>query len=191
MDEPQPGRAHRDRTLTELMIRYQRGELPAFEELYRLTLPLVRGYMRAFIHDQARVADLVQETFLRLHTSRGTYDPTFPMRPWLLGIARYVRLQDRRALARRLAHGILGPEALKEIVVPPEIDGLAERDALARAMTRLPEDWREAVVFHHIYGMSFREIGHIAGVSEGGARIRASRGMAKLRRLLTAGIAHE
>jgi hypothetical protein len=39
-------------------------------------------------------------------------------------------------------------------------------------------------VLHHLYGMSFREIGQIAGVSEGGARIRASRGMSELRLLL-------
>src|SRR6185503_6871643 len=103
------------------MVSYQQGEMPAFDELYRRTLPMLRGYLRAFVFDQARVADLVQETYLQLHKARGTYDPRFPVRPWLLGIARHVRMQDRRALARRLAHGIVGIEALPEIPVPPEV----------------------------------------------------------------------
>jgi RNA polymerase sigma-70 factor (ECF subfamily) len=191
MVEPTTARANDEPSLTDLMIRYQAGELQAFDELYRRTLPMIRGYLRAVLRDTSRLSDLIQETYLQLHRSRATYDPVLPLRPWLLGIVRYVRLRDRRAITRRHAHGFVGADGLEDVAVPPEVAGLADRDALERAMSRLPDDWREAVVLHHIYGMSFREIGLVAGVSEGGARIRASRGMSKLRRVLTTGKAHE
>lgn len=183
MGEPAPRREEDDRSLRDLMIRYQEGDLPSFDGLYRRTLPAVRGYHRTFVRDPARLADLVQETYLQLHRARATYDPAFPVKPWLLGIARYVRLQDHRARERR-TRGDVGADALEEIAVPPEMEQLAARDALARAMAQLRPDWREAVVLHHVQGLSFREIGLVVGVSALGARIRASRGMACLRRLL-------
>jgi DNA-directed RNA polymerase specialized sigma24 family protein len=79
---------------------------------------------------------------------------------------------------------VTGYDALPEVPVPAEMEGFPDRDALGRALAGLPGDWREALVLHHVYGLSFREVGLVAGVSEGGARIRASRGMALLRETL-------
>jgi RNA polymerase sigma-70 factor (ECF subfamily) len=102
----------------------------------------------------------------------------------MLGIARHVRLTDERRQQGRRAREEVGLDDASEPEVPAEMEGLADRDALDRALALLPADHREAVVLHHVHGLSFREIGRVAGVSEGGARIRASRGMAELRATL-------
>ncbi len=167
--------------LVALMVRYQHGEMAAFEDLYARTLPMVRGYLVALTRDRARAADLVQECFLQVHRSRATYDPAFPVRPWLLGIARHVRLTDARRRFRLLARESSSLDDAPELPVPAEMESWADRDALARALAALPADRREALVLHHIYGLSFREIARIVGTSEGGARIRASRAMTELR----------
>lgn len=171
-------------TLTALMVRYQRGEMEAFEELYRRTLPMIRGYLGALTREPARTADLAQEAYLQIHRSRHTYDPGLPVKPWMLAIARHVRLTDERRRWRRLSREALALEVLPDVPVPAAVEGLADRDALTRALALLPADRREALVLHHIYGLSFREISRVVGVSEGGARIRASRGMAELRATL-------
>jgi RNA polymerase sigma-70 factor (ECF subfamily) len=163
------------------MTRYQRGDIEAFEELYGRTLAMFRGYLGALTRDRSRTADLVQESYLQVHRSRHTYDPTQPVRPWMLAIARHVWLTDNRWRRRRLSREMVGLESLPEVPVPAEVEGLAARDVLMRALALLPADRREALVLHHVYGLSFREIGHVVGVSEGGARIRASRAMAELR----------
>jgi len=173
-----------DGLLRALMKRYQQGEAQAFDELYRRTLPMIRGYLGALTQDSSRTADLVQESFLQIHRSRRTYDPSFPARPWMLAIARHVRLTDLRSRFRRAAREIGGLPTLPEVPVPPEVEGLADRDALARALSSLSPERKEALVLHHINGLSYREIGRVVGVSEGGARIRASRGMAEVRALL-------
>jgi RNA polymerase sigma-70 factor, ECF subfamily len=180
----------RDAALRLLMAQYQAGELEAFEELYRRTLPTVRGYLAALTRDTSRTADLAQETYLQIHRSRATYDPRLPVKPWILAIARHVRLSDERSRWRRRAREVGGLEGV-DMPVPPEVEGLADRDALARALAALPADRREALVLHHVYGLSFREVGHVVGVSEGGARIRASRGMTELRLLLARGTCRE
>jgi RNA polymerase sigma factor (sigma-70 family) len=175
-----------DARLRALMTRYQSGEMEAFEDLYRRTLPTVRGYLLALTRDATRAADLSQEAYLQIHRSRHTYDPRLPVKPWILAIARHVRLSDERSRWRRRAREVSGLEGV-DMPVPPEVEGLAERDELARGLAVLPADRREALVLHHVYGLSFREIGQVVGVSEGGARIRASRGMAELRLLLAPG----
>src|SRR4029453_18187138 len=109
-----------------------------------------------------------------------------PFRPWLLGIARHVRLTAGRGRSRRALHEVAAPD-MPEVPVPPEVATLAERDELHRAMARLADDRREAIVLHHLHGLSFREIARVAGISEVGARVRASRGMSELRELLGRG----
>jgi RNA polymerase sigma-70 factor (ECF subfamily) len=183
MGEPSALPASDDQALRALMVRYQNGEMEAFEQLYRRTLPMIRGYLASLTSDRGRTADLTQESYLQIHRSRRTYDPAFPVKPWMLGIARHVLLMDRRK-RWRISREVTGFETLPEVPVPAEMEGFPDRDVLERALAGLAGDWREALVLHHVYGLSFREVGLVAGVSEGGARIRASRGMALLRETL-------
>jgi RNA polymerase sigma-70 factor, ECF subfamily len=181
---PPPARATEDEALRLLMVRYQQGEMEAFEELYRRTVPMIRGYLAAMIRDRGRCADLTQESYLQIHRSRRTYDPSFPVKPWMLAVARHVQLMDRRRRGRRLSHEVEGLDPIPDPPVPPEMERLGDRDALEKALAQLPRDWCEALVLHHVHGLSFREIGRVVGVSEVGARVRASRGMAMLRAAL-------
>ena len=174
-----------DRALRELMVRYQQGDLEAFDALYARTLPMVRGYLAGLSRDRARAADLAQESFLQAHRSRHTFDPAYPVTPWLLGIARHVWRMDQRTRWRRQSREVTGLEELPELPVPPEMDRLADRDALMRALASVSEDRREALLLHHVYGLSFREVGAVVGTSETAARVRACRGMADARAALS------
>ena len=44
---------------------------------------------------------------------------------------------------------------------------------------------RDAVIQHHVWGRSFKEIAASAGIAETAAKLRSSRGMAQLRALLS------
>lgn len=181
------GIAAADRLLRELMVRYQQGDIEAFDALYARTLPMVRGYLAGLSRDRVRAADLAQESFLQAHRSRHTFDPAYPVTPWLLGIARHVWRMDQRTRWRRQSREVTGLDALPELPTPPEMDRLADRETLARALADIGEDRREALLLHHVYGLSFREVGAVVGASETAARVRACRGMADLRARLTKG----
>jgi RNA polymerase sigma-70 factor, ECF subfamily len=180
-----------DRALRELMVRYQQGDLEAFDALYARTLPTVRGYLGGLSRDRVRAADLAQESFLQAHRSRHTFDPAYPVLPWLLGIARHVWRMDQRTRWRRQSREVTGLEELPELPAPPEMDRLADRDALSRALASVSEDRREALLLHHVYGLSFREVGAIVGTSETAARVRACRGMADARAALSKESRHD
>jgi RNA polymerase sigma-70 factor, ECF subfamily len=167
--------------LRELMRAYQGGAIEAFDALHaKLAMPLYH-YLTALTRDRTRAQDLLQETFLQIHRSRRAFRPDLPVRPWVFAIARHVWLMDRRARSRR-------PAALAElpdIPVPPEVASLADRDVLRRALDRVLPDRREALLLHHVCGLSFAEIGQLLGIRPDAAKLRSSRGMADLRARLT------
>ena len=171
-----------DRILNELMSRYQAGDAAAFEEFYTRTRPLVDRYHAAHAIGGRQASDLTQDTFLQLHRSRRLYDPRLPVVPWLLAIARHVRLMAARTVRRRLAREV--PLEDRDLEPAAPVDEVLHNAMLTQVLARLPEHYREPIVLHHLLGMSFRDIAGIVGSSEGGARIRAARGMAALRVLL-------
>ena len=61
-----------------------------FGDLLQYEIPRLRRYARALTRDATRAADLAQESYLQIHRSRRTYDARFPVRPWMLAIARHV-----------------------------------------------------------------------------------------------------
>ena len=166
---------------TALMARYQSGSLEAFDALYASLAPSLRAYLLSLARDGARADDLLQDTFLQIHRARHTYRPGLPVRPWVFAIARHVWLMDRRMRARR-------PEAVAEmpdLPVAGGMEGLADRDTLRRALTRVDADRREALLLHHVWGFSFAEIGQMLGIRADAAKLRSSRAMGDLRAVLT------
>jgi RNA polymerase sigma-70 factor, ECF subfamily len=175
-----------DSRLRALMTAYQAGHLDAFEELYGLLAPPVRGFLASRPGMRVRAEDLTQETFLQLHRARHTYDAAYPVLPWALAVARNVWRMDRRTASRRPNWD--GAE-LPEVPVPADAEGYADRTAVRAALRQVAPGRREAVVAHHVWGWSFREIAARAGVRETAAKLRSSRGVAQLRALLRGGSA--
>ncbi len=175
----------RDPDLRVLMVAYQAGELAAFDKLYALLAPRLRGYLCSLTWNPSLAEDLLQETFLQIHRSRRTYMPLRPVRPWAFAIARHVFLMDRRAAARRSKFETGQLDELPEIPVPPAIEQLGTRDDLRKALARLADDRREAVLLHHVWGFSFGELGAMLGIREGTAKLRAYRAINTLREMLS------
>jgi RNA polymerase sigma factor (sigma-70 family) len=172
-----------DGRLRALMVRYQAGHLEGFDELYALVSPTVRRFLRGRVGDAARVEDLVQEVFLRLHQARHTYDPRYPLMPWLVAIARHTWLMDIRARSRRPQPNV----ALDDRHMTPVTSGadrISHRDELRQALAQLTPAGRAPVVMHHVWGYSFAEIATRTGVNQAVAKLRSSRAMRVLRQAL-------
>jgi RNA polymerase sigma-70 factor (ECF subfamily) len=101
--------------LIVLMVRYQRGEMVAFEQLYQRLAP----ELRRFLASDGQADDLVQETFLQIHRSRHTYLPPRPVLPWVYGIARHVRQMNRRSRWRHTRGEVDEPEQALAAVAAP------------------------------------------------------------------------
>jgi RNA polymerase sigma-70 factor (ECF subfamily) len=167
--------------LRERMKAYQGGSMEAFEQLYAATAPSLLGYLRNLSRDATHAQDLLQDTFMQVHRSRHVYRPDLPVRPWVFAIARHVWLMAQRTRSRRPATGA----ELPDLPVPPEVESLGDRQAVRAALGQVLPDRREALLLHHVWGFSFAEIGQMLGIRPEAAKLRSSRGMGDLRRILS------
>lgn len=146
--------------------------------------------MRLAIHlrgDATEAEDLVQATFLAAIERAVEFDPSRELLPWLLGI-----LANKARLARREAGRRPDPERLlarAEATPLEEAEGAELSGALAKALDRLGEPYRQVLVLRLRHGMKAADIAHVLDRSPGAVRIQIHRGLQKLRGLLPTGLA--
>ena len=168
-----------DRRLRTLMSAYQAGDVASFEALHDALAPALGGWLRGRVRTPQEAEDLLQDTFLQMHRARHTYDPRYPVEPWAFAIARHVWLMHRRTLSRR-PHATGSIEDV-HFPVRGEAERYAERAHVRQALADMPESRRRAVIWHHVFGFSFREIAERLGIRASAAKLRSSRGVADLR----------
>jgi RNA polymerase sigma-70 factor (ECF subfamily) len=168
-----------DLRLQALMVSYQAGDLAAFDQVYSLLAPTIRGYLRRRTSSPEQLSDLVQDTFLQIHRARHTYDPSYPVAPWAFAIARHAWLMHRRTIGRRPRV----TDAIDDVplTVRAEAEAFADRELVRDALAQVTPERRRPVVWHHVLGFSFREVARRLGIREDAAKLRSSRGMADLR----------
>jgi len=169
--------------LCRLMSAYQAGSLEAFQAMYSLLAPSLSRYLQQLARTND-ASDLLQEAFLQIHRSRGAYNSVHSVRPWVFGVARNVFLMHRRSSRRWADVHDMNSEP-PEVAVPPEVETLGSAEEIRHAVAGLKPERAEALLLHHEWGFSFREIAGMLGISAEAARARASRGIADLRQILT------
>ncbi len=171
--------------LANAMRGYQGGDAGAFDRLYAELGPIVRRYLRSVARDDARVDDLVQDTFLQMHRARRTYNPDRPVVPWALAIARHVFLMDCRVRKRKYDRASVEFDdrlAVAELMAERGPDeAVIARDRVQQGLATLTPTTRRVVLLHHVQGWSFREIATRLGMNSAAAKLRASRGVHALR----------
>jgi RNA polymerase sigma-70 factor (ECF subfamily) len=141
----------------------------------------------ALLGRQAEAEEAVQETLLAACRAMGDWRGDGTVRAWLFGIA-------RRQCARRYEQGAREGRAARLVEEDarggesPAASVIAIRRAVAvrEALEALKPSEREALVLHYQAGLSFGEIARACGIDEAAARKRASRGLARLRKTITA-----
>jgi RNA polymerase sigma-70 factor (ECF subfamily) len=166
------------RTDAELMRRWQRGDAAAFAVLVeRWQQPVARFLMR-LLGRPDRIADLCQETFLRVLQAGPRYRESGQFAPWLFRIA----LNVARDADRRLRHA---PAPLPDLADATTTDELCERRELARAVAcavaELPPPLREVLALRHDQGLSFEAMARMLGTPASTLKSRFATALHRLR----------
>ncbi len=126
--------------------------LPHIDVVYRLA--------RQAGHDHDRAEDLVQETYLRAYA--GFADQRGPsVRAWLVAIClNLVRSEGRRRARRVVEVGLPDGDRYRGVVrdVADDVLDRLEGERIVRALDRLPEHHRRAVVLMDLAGMTAAEV---------------------------------
>jgi RNA polymerase sigma-70 factor, ECF subfamily len=159
-----------------LMLRFQKGEEIAFQELVERNHARVIGLIYRFINDASDAEDLAQEVFLRIYRARVGYKPTAKFSTWMFRITANVSLNALRSRANRrddvsidqMAEGSEAPRAI------PDLDGHQPdyhlhkqelQEKVQEAIQALPEKQQVAVVLNKYEGMSYADIARTIGCS--------------------------
>jgi len=133
--------------------------------------------------------DLVQEVLLRVRKGLSTYQPG-NLEGWLSRITTNTFLDDVRWRRRRPTE-VMADEP--DRVLPPTVGADVALEAqvfsadIETALSRLPDEYRAAVVLCDVVGHSYEEISESLDIPLGTVRSRIHRGRAQLRKALVTG----
>lgn len=164
----------------ELVTRAQRGDVGAFEQLYRTTSGRVFAVCLRMTGDRQHATELLQDVFVRVWEKLASFRGESSFTTWVHRMAVNVVLQDRRGDDRRAT-------GEGRAASPGEIDGFSvERTMdLEAAIAKLPAGARRAFVLHDIEGYKHHEIAKMTGLAEGTLRAQLHRARQLLMEMLT------
>jgi RNA polymerase sigma-70 factor (ECF subfamily) len=172
-----------------VLVRFRRGDLDAFESLFRLHQRSVYGWILRIVRDPAAAEDLTVETFWRIHRAHDRFESARPFEPWARRIATRAALDWLRA---RRPESELTDQDVADLPSKSAADpGIAAEIRLktAQAFSRLPPNLRIAAVLSLIEEQPHREVAAALGISVGAVKLRVFRAIRLLRKdLLEQGI---
>jgi RNA polymerase sigma-70 factor (ECF subfamily) len=170
-----------------LVERCKRGDLAAFEELYRAHSARLFSVACRMVGNTADAEDLLQEIFLTAHRKLAGFRGESALATWLYRLATNQCLDFLRSRAARAGQVT---DALDDdpTIADASSKGLADQTVskmdLERALARLPEGCRAAFVLHDIEGLEHREVGEVLGIAEGTSKSQVHKARLRLRALL-------
>jgi RNA polymerase sigma-70 factor (ECF subfamily) len=162
-----------------LIKQVQNGDRGLFARLVDHYWDRLFRWLCHLLHDQHAAEDLTQEAFLRALASLASFEPGTSFQAWLFRIAHNAFLNQKRS---RKHLRLPFPEDLSSRETGPVEQALSREamQALARAVGRLPADFRAAFLLRVEEDLSFREIADILQISEQTARWRVFKARKKL-----------
>lgn len=121
------------------------------------------------------VDDAVQETLLAVHRRRHTYDPQYPLGPWLAAIAKNKWVDQLRSMARRPTD-----ELPDEIAVEDHGAAVISSSVLASLLDGLRPAQAQAILLVKIQGYSVEDVSGQVGLSPSAVKMNIHRGLARL-----------
>jgi RNA polymerase sigma-70 factor (ECF subfamily) len=174
----------------ELVERCRRGELGAFEELYRAHSGRLYSLACRMLGNPADAEDQMQEIFLSAHRKLDSFRGDSALGTWLYRLATNQILdhvRSRAARAGQLTDGLDDASLLADGGGQRLADRAIDRIDLERALAELPEGCRAAFVLHDVEGLEHREVSEVLGIAEGTSKSQVHKARLRLRGLLRRG----
>jgi RNA polymerase sigma-70 factor (ECF subfamily) len=168
---------------TTLIQRATKGEAAAWEPLMLAHQEPVFRLAYLFLGDADDAEDITQETFLRAYHNLKRFDPTRPLRPWLLSIAANLARNRYRSAARYLAALTRSFRAEPPTSLDVEQHTALHQDALQlwKAVRQLNADDQQIIYLRFFLDLSTAEAAQAIDVAEGTIKSRLNRAVGRLR----------
>jgi RNA polymerase sigma-70 factor (ECF subfamily) len=157
----------------DLMLRVQKGDTSAFEELVDKYKQPVMNLIYRTIRDATEAEDLAQQVFLQVYKAANRYRVSAKFSTWLFTIARNLCLNEIRRRSRHPAESLdaVRPDSEDEPMRQYEDirtfsaseqmlqNELTEK--IQKALEELPENQRTAILLFREQDLSYEEISEV------------------------------
>ena len=172
----------------ELIARFQKEDAYAFDLLVRRYKDPLLNFIYRFLGDFVEAEDIVQETFYRVYKNKHYYKEVAKFSTWIYTIAGNLAKTELRRRKRRKIFSIHKETAVeKELDLPDlkadpekEVNTIVTEKLIQKAITNLPQKFRQVIVLRDIQGFSYEEISSIIKVPLGTVKSRVNRARLKL-----------
>ena len=164
----------------ELLEQFTRGELEAFETLFRQHQGEVYGWIARIVRNPALAEDLTIETFWRIYRAHARFDPARSFGAWARRIATNVAIDHLKSARHEV-------ELRSDVRAPAERDSGVQtqmQTALATAFRGLPAKLQAAAMLALVEERPHEEIGEALGISASAVKSRVFRATRLLRKKL-------
>jgi len=145
-----------------LMLAFRDGDRRAFDALFARYTPRVLTFLTRLVRDRARAEELTQDVFVRIYNAADRYEPKARFSTWIFGIAHNLGLNELARAHRRYERGDTPLEELGAADPEPGADEKVEaaelRVRLERALGKLPDRQRAALLLRSEQGLAYEEI---------------------------------
>src|SRR3569833_1563103 len=170
----------------QLLLRYARGDMRAFETLYQRHKTALYRYLVRQARNPETASDLFQEVWSKIIVGRDRYEPRAQFRTFLFRIAHNCFIDHcRRASVRNESNG--GEDGWETMLPGSEQDRpdiRAEQAQLTAqyraALATLPAEQRDTFLLYES-GLSLDEVGSVTAVSPETAKSRLRYAVTKMR----------
>lgn len=175
----------KERSDEELLDAVASGDDGALAALYDRFGRVAYGLAYRILRDQALAEDAVQEAFLAVWRSAESYQrERAKPATWILTLVHRRSVDLVRREDRRRAEALDEAREPASVGVDEEADIRDRRMAVQAALTRLPDDQRQALELAYYGGLTQSELAERLGVPLGTIKSRMFAGLGRLRELL-------
>ena len=177
----------------DLIQEYQQGDKEALSMIFcRYKRPILNFCLR-ILGNRADAEDVTGEVFLVLFSRKYVYQPEAKFSTWLYTIARNLCITRIRKKRKFLSFWVKKHQAdeldywdmADDKELPSEELQKKEMEGhVKKAITRLPVEQKEAIIFREYHDLSYEEIAQVLGCSLEKVKILIFRARERLRREL-------
>ena len=161
----------------DLMLRVQRGELAAFEQLVTRYQQPVMNLVARMLRDPTEAEDLAQNVFLQVYKSADRYRVSAKFTTWLFTIARNLCLNEIRRRGRHPADSLDELHAeheheprrqfadAKSVCAPAAVLHAELVGKIEEAIAALPDNQRLALLLFREEEMAYEDIAQVLDCS--------------------------
>lgn len=144
--------------------------------------PSLRAFAISLTGQAEKADDLVQDTLMRAWAHADSFQEGTNLKAWLFTILRNSFASQYRKRKREVEDA--DGEMAAQLSTPAEQEGHVSLDDLKSALSKLPEEQREAVLLVGASGFSYEEAAEICACAVGTVKSRVNRARLRLAQLM-------